>query len=325
MDSPSSHQHDDLYGVLGINPNATQSEIKQAYRKCCLKYHPDKNLDNKEAEKMFLKVSYAFSILSDENLRHKYNISDFKGLKDSTNQSCSTKYKSKDIFDKFFHDIDNPFSKMGLYDTTGFKSKERKKNDDNNDGEVHEKQQLKAKTVLHDLPYTLEELYIGAEKSIKVTRKRFSPNEGKLFDESSILRIKVQAGWRAGTQINMHGEGDEEEHRSAGDLIFTLKEIPHQHFQRDGSNNIIFNAEITLCEALTDCTIKIPTLRGKTLFVPCPEIVHSSYERRLIGEGLPSEEDPTSKGDLIIRFYIQFPKTLKIDTKKYLRDLLCGN
>ncbi len=325
MDSSSaseSRQQDDLYTILGISHSASQSEVKNAYRKCCLKYHPDKNLDKKEeAEQMFKKVAYAFSILSDGNLRHKYDTSGFKGLKDSINQSCSTKYNSKDVFDKFFHDIDNPFAKMGLYDTRDFKSKDRKSND-HHEEKVLQKQ--KAKATYHDLPCTLEELYSGVEKKLKVTRKRFSASERKFVDLSTILRIKVQASWRAGTQVHINGEGDEEEHMRAGDLIFTINFVPHQHFQRDDANNIIFNAKVTLCEALTDCIVKVPTLGGKTLFVPCPEIIHSSYERRLIGEGLPSRDSPTSKGDLIIRFCIKFPKNLKIDTKKHLRDLLSG-
>lgn len=312
IDNPSP----DLYSILELTKDATESEIRRAYKKCCFKYHPDKHLEDKEEKaKMFQKVADAFSILSDPKLRHQYDTAGFDGLEeilDSSNESC-TKYNSKDIFENFFGDGENPFEGMGLYNTTEFHSRGKE--------EECDKKKSNPNAQYHDLPCTLEELCMGVEKVIKVTRKRFSVEANQLLGESKILRIKVEPSWKSGMLINMHNEGDAGEKEEPCDLIFTIKEIPHKYFQRDGANNIIYNANITLCEALTNCIVKVPTLGGKILFVPCPEIVHHNYERRLIGEGYQIQDDHTIKGDLIIRFNIEFPKVLSMETKIQLRDL----
>ena len=308
----------DLYSILDVTKDATDSEIRHAYRKCCFKYHPDKNLeedDKEEKAKMFQKVADAFSILSDPKLRQQYDIAGFEGLEEMANGSneSSTRYNSKEIFDNFFTSGENPFEEMGLYDTAEFHSR-RKKEEDCDKWPKH-------KAEYHDLPCTLEELCLGTEKVIKVTRKRFSVEAQQLLDESKILRIQVEPGWKSGMQINMHDEGDAGEKKEPGDLIFTIKEIPHKYFQRDDANNIIYNANITLCEALTNCIVKVPTLGGKMLFVPCPEIIHHNYERRLIGEGYQLQEGHNVKGDLIIRFNVEFPKVLSMETKRQLHNL----
>lgn len=304
-----------LYSILNLTTNATDTEIKQAYKRCCFKYHPDKNLNDKqgEAAKMFRMVSDAFFILSDSILKKKYDMYGIEGIKEyieGERNKLST-YDSKKVFETFFGD-DNLFGNMGLYDID-FQSKQHRKRE----------QKLQMDTVYHDLPCTLEELCLGAEKVVTVTRKRYLAESKSLIDESKVLKVKLEPSWKTGMQISMHKEGDEDEEREAGDLVFTIKEIPHQYFQKDNDNNLIFHAKITLCEALTDCIIRVPTLSGKkTLVVPCPELIHHNYEKRLLGQGIPSHQNELIKGDLIIRFDIEFPKVIPLETKRQLKKLL---
>ncbi len=329
IESPTFSQNTspDLYSVLGLaNKNATETEIKQAYKKCCFKYHPDKNIHNNQQHKatqMFQLITDAFLILSDANLRRKYDIYGMQGIKDfkdkESEESSCTKYDSKVVFDNFYNDSNSgiKFGNMGLYDLPDFKSRKEA----SGKTELQKMTETKVDPVYHDLPCTLEELFIGAEKEIYVTRRLYLADTKTFITESKTLRIRLEPDWKDGMQINMNNEGDHDEGKEPGDLIFNIREIPHEHFQRDDANNLIFHANITLCEALTDCIVKVTALSGKTLIIPCPEIIHQHYERRIQFEGMP-HKDKCSKGDLIIRFNIVFPKVIKLEIKRQLHSLL---
>ena len=339
----------DLYSILGVTKEASASQIKNAYRACCLKYHPDKNLhDNAGTSKLqFQNAQESYSILSNLELRQKYDCHGWKGLRSDVDddgggggehqQSPFTKYNSKDIFDKFFqHEYDNPFQDMGLFDTMDFQCKERKFNDNSNGDtkDTHCRKTVEEKvivnTVYHDLPCDLEELCLGGDKVIKITRKRYSTKEQRLIDDVKHIVLKIEPGWREGMKIHLHKEGDEEEHSTAaGDLIFTIREIPHEHFHRDGnhkdvdvaSNNLYYTAHISLCQALAGCTLRVPTLHGKTLLIPCPEVIHPNYEKRIKREGIPISDQKIRRGDLIIKFNILFPKVLTLESKQQLKSI----
>lgn len=175
--------------------------------------------------------------------------------------------------------------------------------------------------VTTDLPCTLEELSAGAEKQIKVTRVRYSSADKKLVDKSTMLHVKLKPGSKSGTIIKFDGEGDEGENCPPGDLIFVVKENCHQYFTREDSN-LVFTAKITLLQALTDCNIKVPTLTGRSLLIACPEVIHCNYERQIVGQGMLYQSLQESRGDLIIRFTIEFPKVLNVKVKKGLKNLL---
>ncbi len=105
------------------------------------------------------------------------------------------------------------------------------------------------------------------------------------------------------------------------DLVFVLAEKPHSKLVREGSN-LIFLKKLSLADALTDCSIEVPTLDGRCLSIPCPEVVAFGYEKVVGGEGMPLSKKPGTRGDLIIRFNIVFPEYLSEDKKVQLRKLL---
>ena len=234
----------------------------------------------------------------------------------------------------------HPFQRMGLYDTVDFQSKgktksytENKDAKDKTTTSAKKKIPTKMEEEYFDLPCTLEEIYNGIEKKIEITRKRFNIDLNTLVDDTHIITINVPKGIKSGTRIHIHDEGDASETQTAGDLIFTICEIPHEHYQRDDENNLIHTVKISLCDALTDCIVKIPPfLVGvnkkvggcKSKIMPCFEMIHSNYERRFVGEGMPKYEMNGSqkKGDLIIRFNVEYPKVLTVETKNALRKLL---
>jgi len=192
----------DLYSLLGVSKSASDAEIKKAYRKLALRFHPDKVTDtNEESDQSFTGINEAYAILSNPELRGAYNKNGFEGL-DKTKDSDD----SKEVFDSFFG-VDHPFASFGFHDTTNFRSR-------------------KKSVQHHDLPCSLEELCNGTEKVIKVTRKRYAASQKRCLDESTILKIQVDAGSSSGKQIVFKGEGDEEEGQHPADLVFTIKEEP---------------------------------------------------------------------------------------------------
>ena len=174
--------------------------------------------------------------------------------------------------------------------------------------------------VVKDLPCSLEELFNGCVKKIKVTRKRYTP-EGELVDEAKALTITVKPGWKKGTKVTFPSEGDEGPNIVPADLVFVLAEKPHAKLKREG-NNLVYTARISLADALTDCSIPVPTLDGRSLSIPCPEVVSPGYEKEIGDEGMPLSKKPGSRGTLVIRFNIVFPEYLSQPNKAQLRKLL---
>ena len=131
---------------------------------------------------------------------------------------------------------------------------------------------VKGELVKTQLLCTLEELYLGCSKRLKVTRKRLCEDGRTTRMDEKILEINVKPGWKPGTTITFPNEGDEGANKRPSDLAFVIGEKPHPRFTREG-NNLVHRARITLAQALTDCTISVRTLDNRTLSIPCNEVI----------------------------------------------------
>ncbi len=89
---------------------------------------------------------------------------------------------------------------------------------------------------------------------------------------------------------------------------------------RDG-NNLVYISKLSLVDALTDCSVEVPTLDGRVLSIPCPEVISPGYEKSIVGEGMPISKKVGARGDLVIRFTIIFPEYLSDDKKAQLRKI----
>lgn len=303
----------DLYNVLGVARDATNAEIKKAYRKLALSFHPDKAAEHEkeESERKFKNLSEAYVILTEPSLRDKYDQNGHEDINKS--KPANDDYDSKEIFESFF-DEKKSILRTGLHDTVDFRSR---------------KNSAKAEENLEkpkDLPLScsLEEIYTGVQKILRVTRNRrvhSKCDQDKYVEESTILEVQINPGVTYGKKLIFKGEGDEAQDQLPADIVFTITEEPHERFQREG-HDLVFFQQITLIEALTECTVKITTIGGRTLSIPCPEVIHSNYERRIIGEGMPRAENSDARGDLVIRFVTQFPKMLSRKVKNELRRVM---
>ncbi|XP_077981617.1 dnaJ homolog subfamily B member 1-like [Glandiceps talaboti] len=346
----------DYYKILGIAKGANDDEIKKAYRKMALKYHPDKN-KSPGAEDKFKEIAEAYEVLSDKEKRDVYDKYGEEGLKGGMpggsggpggNFTYTFSGDPRATFESFFgtsNPFDNIFGSMGG-DPFGmgmggmggmggpgsrmhFSSDMSEPMDMGSDG-FHSfggpSSNLRGKKrqdppVYHDLKVSLEDVFSGCTKKMKITKKVLNVDGRTTRTEDKVLEIQVKPGWKEGTKITFPKEGDQRPNTQPADIVFTIKDKPHQVFKRDGSN-LLYTASITLKEALTGTTVQIPTLEGRPVRLPISGIIKPTTKQRISGEGLPFPKQPTRRGDVIVSFDIKFPDHLSTQAKNILADVL---
>ncbi|XP_019189887.1 PREDICTED: dnaJ homolog subfamily B member 4 [Ipomoea nil] len=299
----------DYYSVLMVEKTATDEDLKKAYRKVAMKWHPDKNPTNKlEAEAMFKQISEAYEVLSNPQRRQVYDQHGEEGLKHMPSAGCSNGLfnprNAEDIFAEFFGS--SPF---------GF----RAAGSDGNGGSIPKK----PPPVESKLPCTLEELYSGSTRKMKISRTVVDAH-GRIVQESEILSIDVKPGWKKGTKITFLDKGNEQPSQLPADLVFIIDEKPHQVYNRDG-NDLMMNYTVTLAEAIGGTTLNLTTLDGRSLSIAVTQMVKPGYEFVVEGEGMPIAREPAgSRGDLKIKFEVTFPTQLTPQHRTALKQALGG-
>eukprot|EP00163_Fabomonas_tropica_P007121 TRINITY_DN16775_c0_g1_i1.p1 TRINITY_DN16775_c0_g1~~TRINITY_DN16775_c0_g1_i1.p1 ORF type:complete len:319 (+),score=97.62 TRINITY_DN16775_c0_g1_i1:186-1142(+) len=310
----------DYYTVLGVNRDVSDEDLKRSYRKLAMKWHPDKNPNNREhAELKFKEVAESFDVLSDPKKRAVFDQYGEEGLKSGVpdgeggfkTQAYHFAGKPEQIFQEFFGSA-NPyadFSEVGGqsgfgFGDTGFSRGARQ-----------------PPPIEKEFFCTFEELYNGSTKKMKITKRVLNADQKTTSTQDKYLTLDVKKGWKKGTKITFAKEGDEGAGIIPADVIFILNEKPHPRFKRSG-NNLIYEAKVSLAKALTGCTIEINTLDDRKISIPIADIVDPKYEKVVPNEGMPLSKDPTRRGNLIIRFKIQFPHYLTEDQKKTIKNTL---
>ncbi|KAF1813525.1 DnaJ-domain-containing protein [Eremomyces bilateralis CBS 781.70] len=258
-----------LYDHLSIKPDASQDDIKKAYRKAALKYHPDKNKDNPSAGEKFKEVSQAYEILSDPEKRKTYD-----------------QYGLEFIL------------RGGVPPPEG--------------AEV---------TVLEKpLPVTLEEIFGGTTKKMKIKRKTYDQVTGKQSIEDRILEVPIKRGLKPGSKIKFSNVGDQTE-GGTQDLHFIVKEKDHMLFKRDG-DDVRTTIDLDLKESLLGWRRTVSTIDGKQVIVQHGGPTPPTWETRYPELGMPKSKKPTERGDFVVGVRIKFPASLTEQQKEILRDVL---
>lgn len=355
----------DYYEILGVSKSASDEELKKAYRKLALKFHPDRNPDDKEAEEKFKEAAEAYEVLSNKDKRARYDQFGHAGV-DGQPGFGGGNMNMDDIF-SMFGDIfgGGGFGGFSGFGGGGSRSRGGKR--------VNKGSSLRIKVKL-----TLEDIEKGVEKKIKVNKfvtcnschgsgaksgsdminctqchgsgyitqvqrtilgnmqtQSVCPScqgEGKIIKDKcptchgegivkaeEVLTINIPAGVSDGMQLSFSGKGNAGVRNGInGDLIVSIEELPHEHFERDG-NNICHQTYITVTDAIIGTTIEVPTLGGQAKF-KIEQGMSSGKVYRLRGKGLP-DVNGYGRGDLLVRVDVWIPKEYTKEEKKILEGL----
>ncbi|XP_059454518.1 uncharacterized protein LOC132184782 [Corylus avellana] len=179
---------------------------------------------------------------------------------------------------------------------------------------------LKPPPIEKKLECTLEELYYGCKRKIKITRE-VATNTGKITQEEELLTIKVKPGWKKGTKITFEGMGNKRAGASPADIIFVIVEKRHPLFRREG-DDLELAVEIPLLKALTGCTLSIPLLGGEKMSLTIDDIICPGYEKIIDAKGMPCSKEQGKRGSLIIKFLVQFPTELTDEQRSDILGIL---
>ncbi|KAG2378236.1 hypothetical protein C9374_008379 [Naegleria lovaniensis] len=327
----------DLYEILHVPRNAAQDQIKRAFKKLTMKYHPDryKGADKAEAQKKYAQISHAYEVLSDEKKRQIYDRYGEEGLKQQ--ERGGHPGGGMDIFSEFFGG--------GFHFNFG-----------GGDDSQEEEDEFKGQDLRIPLEVTLENLYNGKLMTFKRVRtahesgaqpkkcecrnkvirmmiingqmKRMTENNCEecknrfdVIQKATALTIQIDRGMKEGEEIVFYGEGDATKSHRSGDLIFVIKSKPHHVFTRVG-DDLKMKMDITLKESLTGLVKTIKHLDDRNLQIKINDVIIPNSVRVMKGEGMPRKENPAQKGDLYIEFNVIFPTSLSDKQKDELKNVL---
>jgi len=174
--------------------------------------------------------------------------------------------------------------------------------------------------VVKPLPVTLEEMFNGTTKKMKIKRKKFDSATGKQSSEDRILEVPIKAGLKAGSKIKFVDVGDQVE-GGTQDLHFLVEEKPHPLFKREG-DDIRHTIDIDLKEALTGWSRTIQTIDGKQVPVRHSGPTPPTWIDRFPNFGMPKSKKPHERGDFIVGVNIRFPTSLTAQQKQQLKEIL---
>lgn len=300
------------YEILGVDKNASTEDIKKAYRKLAKQYHPDKNPGNKAAEEKFKEITEANEVLSNPEKRKKYD-----NIASNYNAYQSTGGGSTDDWFRNFAsseqgrqyqetgDFDNIFSNLGGFSDFfqafmgggggGYTSGRRTTRGRSRKGSDYEA----------SMNITLEEAFHGAEKQFTI--------------DGRTIRIKITPGISEGKKLrlkNQGGQGTSEK----GDLYLTIHVQKHPVFERDG-DDLRMTAKVDLYTAVLGGKKTIRTIDAKAVNVTIPAGSESGTILRLKGLGMPKFENPSERGDLLVKVAVTLPVNLSEEERKLFTRL----
>jgi curved DNA-binding protein len=292
----------EYYKILGVEKTTSAAEIKKAYRKLALKYHPDKNPDNKEAEARFKQISEAYAVLSDEKKRQEYDTYGSAGFQQ--------RYSQEDIFRGFdIKDILNQFGGGGGGRST-FSFGGQTAGGGCCSGGGCRPQPVKGQDQTYELAISLEDVLHGAEKNISLRRDGGNQN----------IAVKVPKGIESGKRLRLSGKGAPSSSGGPpGDLYLKMTIQPHESFTRDG-DNLITEKKIPFTQACLGTAIEITSLDGRKFKLKVPAGVQQEAKLRIKEHGLPSGPIGT-RGNIYIKIFVEIPRQLTPEQEEAIQKL----
>jgi len=312
----------DYYAALGVTKQATDADIKRAYRKLARKYHPDLNPGDKAAEAKFKEINEANEVLGDPATRKKYDelganwrqyeqaqrdggagaapggwSAHFGGgpggtYRTMTPEEMQELFGEGDPFSDFFHTFFG--GAEGARAGTGRTTRSQRGHD-----------------LEHPVDLTLEEAFAGTMRRLVTTR------DGR---ERSV-DVRIPPGVKDGARVRAAGEGGVgRSGGKAGDLYLTVHVVPHSQFERRGQD-LYVKVTVPVTVAVLGGEASVPTLSGSTLRLKVPELTGAGRVFRLRGHGMPAVGKPDDRGDLYATVEIQVPSTLTAEQRQHYEAL----
>jgi DnaJ-class molecular chaperone len=293
----------DYYSILGVSRNASEAEIKRAYRKLARQYHPDINPGNKEAEARFKEINEAYEVLSDKEKREKYDRfgRDWQryqqagapgGFDWSTyGPSGGSPFAGGDFSD-FFESLFGGSPHGTRRQGTGLR--------------------MDGQDVEQPVEITLDEAFRGAERVIQFHNPNGQPRR---------ITVKVPPGADTGTRIRVPGEGGPGIGGGRrGDLYVVVSVMPDPRFTRTG-DDLEVRVPVDAFTMMLGGEVRVPVLDGKTLTLRIPEGSQNGRRIRLTGQGMPRLRAPTTRGDLYVILEAQLPTRLSSRERALVEEL----
>ena len=309
----------DYYKILGVNKNSPQEDIKKAYKKLLLKYHPDKNPNDKEAENKFKDVSEAYEVLSDPDKRRKYDnlgsswnryqqtggsATDFNWSEwfSQSRTATESKKKSGDVFSNFgdfFHSGGNVSEFFEKIFGSGFSKQKGQQSAPPQKGEDYET----------NVEITLEQAFKGTSRIIDINDKK--------------IEVKFKPGIADGQVLKITGKGYPGKNNGLnGDLIIKIIVKPHTKVERK-NDDLQVDIFLDLFKMILGGTSKLTTFGG-SINLKIPPETQQGKILMLKGQGMPKYSNPTERGDLFVKLNVKLPQKLsneEIELFKELRDV----
>jgi curved DNA-binding protein len=296
---------EDYYKLLGVARTASETEIRKAYRKLAMKYHPDHTKGDKAAEEKFKKVSEAYAVLSDKQKRQEYDTFGSEGFQQRFSQEDIFRgFNINDVLREFGFGGGDYFSKGGgpgaRYTYTGSSPF----------GGRIRPQQMRGEDLVYEMPLTLREAAFGATKEISIQSQ----------GDPERVTVKIPKGMTSGQKLRLAGKGSPGQFGGPrGDLYIQAVLTDDPVFSVEGQD-LTTHREIRLSEALLGTTVSVPTLDDKQYNLKIPPGTKSGTRLRLPGHGLPAMKGG-KKGDLFVRIHIEIPKHLNAEQKGLIEKL----
>jgi len=308
-------EYKDYYKILGVDKNATDKDIKRAYRKLARQYHPDKNPDDKSAEEKFKEINEANEVLGNPENRAKYdqlgqNYHRFQQMGGTPGGFDFSQwaaaggpggtYRTTNV------DFDDLFGGGGFSEffSTIFGGG-RTRRSQNPEGMFRQQVQMPGRNIEQRVEITLEEAYRGTERTL-------------IEPDGSQIRAKIPPGAKTGSKVRLRGKG-EQGTAGAGDLFLIIRVIPHETFKRDG-NNLTVDVPVDVTTAVLGGKVTVPTLDGPVKLT-IPAGTQGGRTFRLKGKGMPDLRQKGVFGDLLAKVRIKVPEHLGDEERRLYEEL----
>ena len=329
----SSAQEDDtdFYTLLGVSRDASQKEIKKAFRAKSLKYHPDRNPGDAKAHDLYVKINRAHEVLTDPAQKEIYDIYGEEGLNKESNIQQRGREKGPNTRVELTISLEDLYN--GASRSIQFERNNVCTHCHGTGGKLGKTKQCpvcQGRGVRH----VTVTVGFGMQMQMQqpcdkcggkgIIFSEVCPHcKGrKVVRENKKLNIEIEKGMRDGQTILFKGESEQIPDKLPGDLIVFLKQSRHEFFKERKGNDLYADMELNIKEALMGYKKKIKHLDGREFYIESNEVTQPNQVRKIDGEGMPVHKFPSQKGDLYIKFIVKLPKKLNDKEKEMVKQIL---